>query len=161
MTMKTTDEGGTVRTMTSATVHQPAEIGPGVAAANLHLIGQGVELLARLDAGVYAAPPPVPMGTIGGHFRHCLEFFERFLAGLESGRIDYDRRERDPRVEVDPLHARERLAAVAERLRPTGRSRRSTTATATAPRSTKRRPAARRCAASSTSWPATPLTTMP
>lgn len=89
---------------------------PGVAAANLHLIAQGVELLETIDPGVYSAPPPIPMGSIGGHFRHCLEFFERFLAGLESGRIDYDARERDPRVEVDPLHARDRLAAVADRL---------------------------------------------
>lgn len=103
--------------MTTATAHSSTGTGPGVADASLHLIAQGLEVLEGIDAGVYTAPPPVPMGTIGGHFRHCLEFFERFLAGLESGRVNYDARERDPRVEVEPLYARDRLAAVAERLR--------------------------------------------
>jgi uncharacterized damage-inducible protein DinB len=89
----------------------------GLAAANLHLIEQGTALLAGLDLGLYSAPPPVPMGTIGGHFRHCLEFYERFLAGLDAGAIDYDARKRDPRVERDPGHARSRLLAAAAGLR--------------------------------------------
>lgn len=115
--MGNSTEEGTALTTTTATARPTTGTGSGVAAANLHLIAQGVDLLARIDPRVYTAPPPVPMGTIGGHFRHCLEFFERFLAGFEDGRVDYDARERDPRVEVDPLHARDRLAAVAERLR--------------------------------------------
>lgn len=85
--------------------------------ANLHLIAQGVELLAGLDPALYTATPPVPMGALGGHFRHCLEFYERFFEGLDSGEVDYDARRRDARVETDPAHARERFLAVAERLR--------------------------------------------
>lgn len=87
------------------------------AAANLRLIEQGIALLERLDPALYTAPPPVPMGTVGGHFRHCVEFYERFADGLDGGAVDYDARERDPRVERDPAHARERLGAVAARLR--------------------------------------------
>ncbi len=89
----------------------------GPAAANLRLLEQAIALLEDLDAALYAAPPPVPMGTVGGHVRHCLEFYERFAEGLDGGAIDYDARARDPRVERDPAHARDRLRAVAERLR--------------------------------------------
>lgn len=39
---------------------------------------------------------------IGPHMRHCLDHFRCLLAGLETGTIDYDDRERDPLLENDP-----------------------------------------------------------
>jgi hypothetical protein len=44
-------------------------------------------------------------GTIGGHFRHCLEFATCLLKGIETGQIDYNARERDQRLETDRKYA--------------------------------------------------------
>lgn len=86
-------------------------------AGNLLLLEQGADLLGRLDDATYSTPPPVPMGSLGGHFRHCLDFYQRFLAGCESGVVDYDARERDARVESDRGYARDRLLAVIDEMR--------------------------------------------
>ena len=87
-----------------------------IAAASLELLRQGAELLSRLDAGLYTAEATRRSGTVGGHFRHVLDFYARFLAGLEGGEVGYDTRERDPRVEADPERARQRILEVAARL---------------------------------------------
>ena len=39
---------------------------------------------------------------IGPQLRHCLDYFQSLLSGLETGTIDYDTRERDPVPENDP-----------------------------------------------------------
>ena len=56
-------------------------------------------------------------GSIGGHTRHCVEFYQVFLAGLDSGRIDYDARARDVRIENDLPHAVAALRHTAGHLR--------------------------------------------
>lgn len=40
-------------------------------------------------------------GSVGGHIRHNLDFINSFLNGIAERRIDYDRRERDTRIETD------------------------------------------------------------
>lgn len=51
--------------------------------------------------------------TIGQHIRHCLEHYEELLRALrEDGSLDYENRPRDPRVENDPIAARDRIEAV-------------------------------------------------
>ena len=40
-------------------------------------------------------------GSVGGQFRHNLDFVNSLLNGIEAGRIDYNNRERDLRVEED------------------------------------------------------------
>ena len=70
---------------------------------NLHFLRQGVELLRRFDDPSYARPTsdrPRAAG-VGPHFRHCIDFYSCFLRDLESGRIDYDRRERRPELETE------------------------------------------------------------
>jgi uncharacterized damage-inducible protein DinB len=37
--------------------------------------------------------------SIGQHLRHCVEHFNQFFAGLDSGRIDYDARQRNCTIE--------------------------------------------------------------
>ena len=39
--------------------------------------------------------------SVGAHFRHSIEHFQCFMAGLSRGRIDYDLRERDITLETD------------------------------------------------------------
>jgi uncharacterized damage-inducible protein DinB len=43
--------------------------------------------------------------SIGGHYRHCLDHFSSFVRSLDAGEVNYDRRDRDPKIENDPEHA--------------------------------------------------------
>nr|MBA2621572.1 hypothetical protein [Acidobacteriota bacterium] len=49
-------------------------------------------------------------GTVGGHFRHCLEFVNCFLAGIAAGRVDYDSRQRNHLIETRREYARAEYA---------------------------------------------------
>lgn len=74
---------------------------------NLHFLRQGAALLRTLDDDIYARPPsdrPRAAG-VGPHFRHCLDFYRCFLRDLESGRIDYDARDRQPELETSIVAA--------------------------------------------------------
>jgi uncharacterized damage-inducible protein DinB len=85
---------------------------------NLHFLHQGAKLLARLGDEAFKAPPgdrPRTAG-VGSHLRHCLDFYRCFLRDLESGRIDYDRRDRDLRIESDRSAALVALEDVVNRL---------------------------------------------
>jgi hypothetical protein len=39
---------------------------------------------------------------LGPHLRHCLDHMTALLRGLNDGIVDYDARDRDPRIERDP-----------------------------------------------------------
>ena len=85
---------------------------------NVRLLEQGLALLEGLDVSLYdKAEPSVSLSGAGSHFRHLLEFYDRFLEGLTVGKIDYDQRQRDGAIETSPAAARERLVAVIEDLR--------------------------------------------
>ena len=78
---------------------------------------QGADLLASLDAATYRrSPAPLATAPVGGHVRHCLDFVCAFLRGWRDGEVDYDRRERDPRLEEDPAVAGELLRAFSAEL---------------------------------------------
>ena len=58
--------------------------------------------------------------SIGGHVRHCLDHVRALLGAIESGRLDYDHRERGTSIETDRAAAlillrtfRNRLDAIA------------------------------------------------
>ncbi len=55
-------------------------------------------------------------GSIGAHFRHNIDFVNNFLQGIESGKIDYNIRERDVRIETNRHYAIERTAEAIEKL---------------------------------------------
>lgn len=85
--------------------------------ANLLSLKQGADLLAALDDDLFTGGSDLlPGGTVGAHFRHCLDFYRAFLGGLESGRIDYDARRRDRSVETDRQEALADFRKVGERL---------------------------------------------
>src|SRR5262245_49609897 len=80
---------------------------------NLRVLEQGVQLLRRIDQSVFlAAPRPLSEFGAGSHFRHCLDYYQCFLAGVRGGRVDYDRRERDERVERDLGQTLQRMVAL-------------------------------------------------
>lgn len=66
-------------------------------ARNMAAIDQGLELIEALrgsnggDGG----------GRVAPHFRHCIDFYDCFLRGAETGRIDYDARARSPELESE------------------------------------------------------------
>lgn len=76
--------------------------------ASCQILAQGRELLRQIDDELYTSlVPPLFEYGVGSHFRHCLDSYRCFFAGLTAGRIDYDRRERDE------LIARHRDCAIA------------------------------------------------
>jgi len=63
-------------------------------------------LLRPISQDQFTEPLPVLSGnTIGKHVRHILEFFICLDAGLEIGKVNYDKRERDLDLETLPEFA--------------------------------------------------------
>jgi uncharacterized damage-inducible protein DinB len=80
---------------------------------NIRCLRQGIALVERLDEAYFTYRSELcPGGTVGAHFRHCLDFYDSFLEGLGSGRIDYDDRKRDAASESAPARAVERFRDV-------------------------------------------------
>lgn len=74
-------------------------------------------LLGRIDSNVYSSTSPLsPRGSIGGHLRHCLEFFQSYLDGVQIGRINYNLRKREQLTEQDCSFARSRLHEIVAKL---------------------------------------------
>lgn len=76
-----------------------------VAAFVTGYLDQTEALLEGLPQGVYARHVPAVGGSIGGHVRHCLDHVQGALRALESGEVYFERRDRDPKVAVDPSAA--------------------------------------------------------
>jgi len=69
---------------------------------NIYVLKQGLDLLGQLDDHLYVSvKQPAFKSGVGTHFRHCLDSYTCFLSGVEEGRIDYDLRARDARIETD------------------------------------------------------------
>ena len=49
------------------------------------VLGQGIRAIEGLDPETYAASPePLGASGVGAHLRHCLDFFDRLVEGLEE-----------------------------------------------------------------------------
>ncbi len=84
--------------------------------ANCHFLRQGAELLARVPAAAYAQTSRPGWAPVGAQFRHVLDHYLAFLAGVGAGMIDYDARERNPRIERDPSEAANLADELTQRL---------------------------------------------
>lgn len=84
--------------------------------AAVEFLGQGEAMLLALSPEAYTHKLTAVFGaSIGCHYRHCLDHFVSLLSGKEQGLVDYDRRDRDPRIEGQPalaLEATRRIRAV-------------------------------------------------
>lgn len=89
-----------------------------LALENILYLEQGLALLEALDEELYRRTvPPTYTGSIGAHWRHCLDHYASLLDGLEAGAVDYSARERETRLETDPTYAAERTRDTIRRLR--------------------------------------------
>lgn len=76
----------------------------------ISIFGQGEDLLRSLPNNqIYV--------LVGGHFRHCLDFADCFFNGIETGKIDYNQRQREISVETDLQSALAKIAVTVEKLR--------------------------------------------
>jgi hypothetical protein len=86
-------------------------------ADNTEALRQGVRLIERLNDLLYTqANAALSLSGVGSHFRHCVDFYHGFLTGLETGRINYDYRERDELIEQNRLFAAAKLKLIIESL---------------------------------------------
>lgn len=76
---------------------------------------RSIKVIDKTSDEIYTARSE-KAGSIGAHFRHNVDFVNNFLRGIESGKIDYNNRERDLRIETDREYARERTTEVIEKL---------------------------------------------
>jgi hypothetical protein len=66
------------------------------------LLNQLVTILNQLNNEQYAMELEIlSKGSIGKHVRHILEFYECMLNGIGSGKINYDKRQRNISLETD------------------------------------------------------------
>jgi hypothetical protein len=85
---------------------------------NIGLLEQGDRLLEGLDDRAFIeAPVGLLQSGIASHFRHCLDVYDCFLRGIETGLINYDARERDLSCERDRLETQRRIARLIPSLR--------------------------------------------
>jgi len=74
-----------------------------VVKSNILFLQQGIELLRNISDELYTSDNGrYHKSGIGRHFRHIIEHYFSFLNGY-AGKIDYDNRERDPRLETDRM----------------------------------------------------------
>jgi hypothetical protein len=72
------------------------------------VLQQGLDLLSELHGLRFETIAAEPYNaSIGQHYRHVLDHFLCLEAGLFTGTIDYDRRERNPQLETDIEFARD------------------------------------------------------
>lgn len=84
---------------------------------NIYFLQQGINFLKAIDADAYTKPSiDGKGGGIGPHFRHCIEHYESLIHGVESRKIDYDARKRDPVVERAPKAAIAKIKAIIDNL---------------------------------------------
>lgn len=81
--------------------------------AAIAILDQGEDLLRTLPPDSYTQRIPLAFnGSIGGHYRHCLDHFSSLLRCPGATLIDYDHRERDARIETQPAFALELTQAL-------------------------------------------------
>lgn len=88
------------------------------AADSIGYLLQGAELIRNLDDDAFTRSPGGRFrGGVGSQFRHCIDFYECFLAGVEGeGEVDYAARRREAQLETDRDAAAARFESLANRL---------------------------------------------
>jgi hypothetical protein len=81
-------------------------ITPQLIAAAQEVLLQGLGLLFELGDKTYSRTARKPFdASIGGHYRHVLEHFQCLLRGVRAREVNYDARERNPRLEGEVGYA--------------------------------------------------------
>ena len=84
------------------------------------VIGSVTEKVFRHDGdtqdGPGNRPGNRPGSSVGGQFRHIIDFYNCFLAGLDTGSIDYTKRGRDEKMERDRKLAKAEVSRIIDSL---------------------------------------------
>ncbi len=84
---------------------------------NIGWLRQALALLGTIgDQAFSTHPEGYAPHRVSGHMRHIIEFYECFLDGLASSRVDYDARQRDQSIEQDRHAAMARIRGLIARL---------------------------------------------
>lgn len=79
---------------------------PELVIASQDVLIQGLGLLFNIWDKTYSHLAEAPYSaSVGGHYRHVLEHFQCVIRGIRSGEINYDARERNPRLETEVRYA--------------------------------------------------------
>lgn len=85
--------------------------------SNIAILRQAIELLDNLsEQQICHSEARGAPSSIGKHMRHIVEHYQSFLAGLETGLVDYNTRPRCAEVETSRECARQAVQAVIQRL---------------------------------------------
>ena len=81
--------------------------------SSIQTIEQFKDVLLELPADCYTKPCGVlSNATIGQHTRHVIELYKCLINNYDSGKIFYDRRQRDTRIEQEVSFAIEQLEEI-------------------------------------------------
>jgi len=69
--------------------------------ASKNVLNQLLDVLLQIQQKDYHFRASSLEASIGQHVRHILEFYICLIDGVPSGKINYDRRNRDKRIETD------------------------------------------------------------
>lgn len=85
---------------------------------NIEWLNQARSLVDQLDDERYAlSPESLAPHRVGSHLRHVLDFYDCFLSGLSSSRVDYDARKRDESIESSRRAAVRKICVITQRLK--------------------------------------------
>jgi hypothetical protein len=73
------------------------------------VLRQGIDLIENLTDEQFRRCNRGEKSSVGAHFRHNLDFATNFLRGLETGKLDYNARERNLEVETNRYYAASRF----------------------------------------------------
>ena len=72
-----------------------------------------IDMMDVLPDTIYTTPSRMlSESTIGQHVRHIVEMYQGLLSGYESGVVEYDKRNRDRRIETDISFAKDSISAI-------------------------------------------------
>jgi hypothetical protein len=87
-------------------VNKTSHVMPDLVVASRDVLLQALGLLFNIRDARYSRMAEAPYSaSIGGHYRHILEHFQCLVHGIRSGEINYDARERNPRLETEVTYA--------------------------------------------------------
>lgn len=69
------------------------------------VLEQLTDIIKQIGEGDYARTIPSLNATVGQHVRHIVEFYICLFEGLQTGKVNYDQRKRDKKIEADQYFA--------------------------------------------------------
>lgn len=85
---------------------------------NLYLLEDAIRLVEKITNNQYEYfDSQIFMSPLGKHLRHVLDFYQAFLNGITTGKINYDERQRDETIETQRDRFITEAKKIAEKLK--------------------------------------------